>query len=249
MIPPFFSPRWRWPTVAVIIGMLFLARLGVWQLDRLEWRRALNARTAFELEQPPVSLNTDLEGLNLTQMENRQAIAAGKFDYDRQFIIESQPLNGRPGVFLLTPLRLAGRPQAVLVNRGWVPDGSDPAAYVGPANDVITGIIQPSQTLSGGRVTEVTADRTLFRIDVAAMGERLPYDVLPIYIVPQAVDPRADNFPIVIQPDLTLDEGNHLSYAIQWFSFAVLLGVIYGVYVKRQETSDSRPQTSDEPTT
>ena len=77
----FINRRWRWPTVAVILGILFLARLGFWQLDRLEWRRDLNTKTAAELAQPPISLNeVDLAQFAWETMENRQIVTAGRFD-------------------------------------------------------------------------------------------------------------------------------------------------------------------------
>ena len=39
-----FSRRWIPATILVIVGMMITARLGIWQLDRLEQRRAFNQR-------------------------------------------------------------------------------------------------------------------------------------------------------------------------------------------------------------
>ncbi len=238
MISPaaFFSRRWRWPTVAVLVGMVFLARLGFWQLDRLEWRRGLNAAKAAEMDRPPLVLNGDLTGQELAGMINRQAVASGAYDFEHQFIIESQSYNGRPGRFLVTPLRLTGREESILVNRGWLPlDETDYARFDRPVGPVeVAGRLAAGQTLSGGRQTEITADRRLFRVDVAAMAAMLPYPVLPVYLLPEAGDPAPAELPYPIAPDLSLSEGSHLSYAIQWFSFSLLLGVIYVYYVRRQ---------------
>ena len=42
------SRRWWWVTLVVLGGCALLVRLGIWQLDRLAWRRGLNAEiTAF----------------------------------------------------------------------------------------------------------------------------------------------------------------------------------------------------------
>ncbi|MBK9049471.1 MAG: hypothetical protein IPL78_00720 [Chloroflexi bacterium] len=40
---PLINRRWRWLTVVVILGITLLIRLGIWQLDRLDERRASNA--------------------------------------------------------------------------------------------------------------------------------------------------------------------------------------------------------------
>jgi cytochrome oxidase assembly protein ShyY1 len=52
--------RWRWVTLAVLALMLVLARLGIWQLDRLAERRAANAQLAAALSAAPIDLNTAL---------------------------------------------------------------------------------------------------------------------------------------------------------------------------------------------
>ncbi|MEJ2746829.1 MAG: SURF1 family cytochrome oxidase biogenesis protein, partial [Anaerolineae bacterium] len=51
------SRQWLLPTIAVIVGMMILVRLGFWQLDRLDQRRAKNAALIAALESGPVDLN------------------------------------------------------------------------------------------------------------------------------------------------------------------------------------------------
>ena len=234
-IVAFFSPRWRWVTVAVICGIIFLARLGVWQLDRLEWRREINAATMAEMNGEPILLNSDLSGLDLSEMINRPVVAIGEFDFDNQFLVESQRFENQPGRYLLTPLQLAGSEQAVLVNRGWIPIAETDFAQYDQLGEVeISGRIQQSQTLSGDRKTEVDGNK-IFRIDVAAAADTLTYPVLPIYLLPETGEVVDSDLPYLPKADLSLDEGNHLSYAIQWFFFAVLLAVMYAVLVNRQE--------------
>ena len=243
-IKSFISRRWRWPTVAVIAGMIFLANLGLWQLDRLEWRRGLNEQTAAELSEPPLALHeVDLNSYSWTDMENRQVTAVGRYDLANQIIVESQIFNQQSGRYLVTPLLLAGQETAVLVLRGWLPNNNeDFAAYNPQEIGDIFGYVQPSQQLSGGRVTEFTEDGRLFRIDIPVIAETLPYELLPVFVTAVPPDVASGDvtaiqsgLPFPIQPDLSLSEGNHLNYALQWFSFSILLGVIYIYYVYRQE--------------
>lgn len=231
----FFSPRWRWVTVAVVLGMIFLARLGFWQLDRLAWRRDLNAATAAEMNGEPISLNGDLSDIDLTEMINRPVVASGVYDFDHQFLVESQRFENQPGRYLLTPLRLSGSNQAVLVNRGWIPIGETDVAQFDQAGSLeIVGRVQKSQTLSGDRQTSVDGNK-IFRIDVGAAADTLPYPVLPVYLLPDTDEIVDSALPYLPKADLSLDEGSHMSYAIQWFFFAGLLAVMYAVLVNRQE--------------
>mgnify|MGYP006200356423 CR=1 FL=1 len=56
------------------------------------------------------------------------------------------------------------------------------------------------------------------RLDTAWVRERLPYPVFPV-VVRQSPDPSLPSLPRRLEPP-ALDDGPHLSYAIQWFLFA-----------------------------
>lgn len=243
-INTFFKKRWLVPTIAVILGMLFLARLGIWQLDRLEWRRGENEKRLAAINAESISLNDDIADLDLLEMRNHKVTAAGEYDFDEQFIVKSQPYQGRQGSYLLTPLQLEGQDTAVLVNRGWIPvaDEANTTPFDKRGSQQVNGRIQLTETLSGGRVTEITADNEIFRIDVQAIAQELPYPILPIYILEEPTN--NDDLPYQLEADLSLDEGSHLSYAIQWFSFSVLLGVIFVYYVNKAEQTAADSSTS-----
>ena len=235
-IGTFFNRRWRWATVAVILGMLFLARLGLWQLDRLEMRREVNAEKLAEMSADPLDLNADLSGLPFEEMINRRTKAVGEYDFSNQFLIEAQTFESQPGRYLLTPLLLNDTDQAVLVNRGWVPDAETDFAQFNEAGTIeVVGRFQRSQTLSGDRVTQIEEGNRIFRIDVGAAAGVLPYDVLPVYVLPETDEIIDSTLPYLPTADLSLDEGSHFSYALQWFSFALLLAVMYVIFVNRQE--------------
>ncbi|MEM8857385.1 MAG: SURF1 family protein [Chloroflexota bacterium] len=232
----FFSRRWRWVTVAVVLGMIFLARLGIWQLDRLEWRRGINAERVAAMNADPLDLNDDLSGVVFEDVENWRVSAVGEYDFANQFLIEAQVFESQTGRYLLTPLKLDGTDQAVLVNRGWIPDAeTDFAQFNEPGKIVLEGRFQRSQTLSGDRVTQIEDGNRIFRIDVGAAANVLPYDILPVYVLPETDEIIDSALPYLPTADLSVDEGNHFSYALQWFSFAILLAVMYGIYVYRQE--------------
>jgi surfeit locus 1 family protein len=226
--------RWRLPTLVVILGMLFLGRLGLWQLDRLEQRRAANAVLEAQFFSELVNLNEQIDLDDPEELVDRRAVVGGRFDYSGQIILLEQNDNG-PGVHLVTPLLIEGKEQAVLVDRGWIPAAEaqgDMARFEEEMVRPLEGVLQRSQTLSGGRETVVETEQTeWYRIDIEAIETVLPYDLLPVYLL-QAPTEESGALPVreTFEPDLS--EGSHLSYAVQWFLFAVILGVGYMGYVR-----------------
>lgn len=237
-----FSRQWWWATLVVLLGMAFLARLGFWQLDRLDERRAYNAELIQQLDQPPFALTGEALPDEPPALRDRMATVAGQFDLERQMILLSQNWQGAPGVHIITPLRIQDSDAAVLVNRGFIPyreatpERLDQFDVTGTT--VITGYIQLSQPLPRTAVQAAGGDsgawqRDWHRVDIEAMDNQLPYSLLPVYL--QQAPPPEGNvaLPFRARPEIDLSEGSHLSYAIQWFIFALLLGGGYLAYVHK----------------
>lgn len=244
------SRRWWWVTLLVILGAILLGSLGVWQLNRLEERRANNAVLREQLNTPPVSLNTLPAGTDWTALVDRKVNVQGTFDFEQQVLLRLQSFNGVAGGHLLAPLRLTGRDEVILVDRGWIPEPEqDPQKwpqYDQPGEVTIEGYLQPSQPSRAGTGTSATpAGPRLewFRVDLEAIEQQMPYDLLPVYLL-AAPPPGGDNeLPLRSEPEFDLSEGPHLSYAIQWFAFALMLSIGYLHFVYR---SLRRPEITGE---
>jgi surfeit locus 1 family protein len=175
-------------------------------------------------------------------LEFRRVTVTGTFDYANEIVLRNRTRDGRPGVHVVTPLRISGSDKAVLVDRGWIPyEQTEPQArraFRGPATAAVRGIVHASQSQPSGLGPvdpPLGPDRprldTWFRIDVSRIQQQTPYSLLPFY-VEQSPQPGAPDLPWRNE-DLALDEGPHLSYAIQWFSFATILIVGYAVRAGR----------------
>lgn len=240
--------RWWWTTLLVILGMLFLARLGFWQLDRLDQRRARNAEFLQQTSAPPLILSGEPLPEEAQVLRDRPAQARGEYDYVHQIILKEQSWQGRPGVHLVTPLRIAGSQAAILVDRGWIPaadvTAGDLSRFDEGSEQTVNGVIQLSQTLSGNRASVPgEPQQEWYRIDIEAIQQQMPYDLLPVYLLLSPLDESVPSeLPYRIAPDIDLSEGPHLSYAIQWFLFAALLGIGYLRYVAVHH----HPRTSPE---
>jgi surfeit locus 1 family protein len=219
----------------VIIAVLVAATcvdLGLWQLRRLDERRALNARILDRRSAAPISI----EGVpgNAAVQPYRQATAQGTYDVEHEVLVYGRSLDGEAGHHVVTPLLLPGG-GAILVVRGWVPFAMQAAPVTSaapPANEVrVKGSLAPDE---GDGSVAPDADGVVRVLDVEGIASSLPYDVFPLPL--QLVDqtpPQPRSLPIPV-PLPALTEGPHLSYAIQWFSFAVI-ALVGGVILLRRD--------------
>jgi surfeit locus 1 family protein len=238
-----FSRQWFLTTLLVLAGGALCVRLGIWQLDRLEQRRAFNAHVEAMWAAEPL----DLAGQpadDLTTMEYRAVAVSGTYDFENQVVLRNRYFQNESGYNLLTPLLLDDG-SAVLVDRGWIPaDGNDsPAAwrrYDQPGRVTLQGQIRLGQAkpdLGGVPDPALVPGQTKLEfwnsVNLERIGQQLPYLILDVYVQPD-VDPTDVAPPIPYQPELELSEGPHLGYAAQWFTFAGLLVLGYPFYVRKQ---------------
>ena len=222
--------------------MAFLARLGFWQLDRLAQRRAANELLREQLAADPLSLNDpQLDPDRLDALPDRAVTVSGTFDYSEQVLLKLQNFQGRTGGRLIAPLRIAGREEAVLVDRGWLPEEELApgrwSAYDETGVITITGRVRPSET-SLRAEPPAGPQQEWYRVNVEAIERQLPYELLPVYVRQSPAPESIDSLPYREEARFDLSEGPHLSYAIQWFLFSLMLGGGYLYFVKRQEQAN-----------
>lgn len=248
MLRLIISRRWLLTTLLVIAAVAVMARLGIWQLDRLEQRRQFNARVQAQIDQPPLELTGPALDANLYDMEYREVVVRGRYDHSQEVAIRNQAYNQQWGVFLVTPLRIEGSDRAVLVNRGWIPaedyQSGNWEKYAEPGVVTVRGVLRRSQSQPdfGPRrdptpVPGGDAVKAWHFVHVEWLDRQISYDLLPVY-VHQASDPAWTGMPVRAELNVELSEGSHLGYAIQWFAFAALLGIGYPFFVRKQAMGD-----------
>jgi surfeit locus 1 family protein len=237
-----FSRDWLFTTILVFIGTAVCIRLGIWQLDRLEQRRAFNAQVLSMRAMPVLDLNSEGSD-SIEKMEWRPVTLTGEYDFENQVALRNQYRGDQYGYHLLTPLLYNGT--AVLVDRGWIPaDGNstpeDWRKYDEPGQVTVTGQIRLGQTKPtfGGVADTLPADGTGLaawnNADVERIALQMPYPILNVYVQPDD-DAADDTPPIPFQPEVELTEGPHFGYALQWFAFATILFVGYPFYLRKQD--------------
>lgn len=244
MLNTFFSRKWIFATLLVLGAIAVMLRLGKWQLDRLEQRRAFNSHYLIQLEQPPLELTSGTVDLDLGTMAYREVRLSGEYDHTQQVAIRNQSYKNRPGVHLLTPFFLSGSRQAVLIDRGWIPledyQSGDWSSFSEPGSLTVHGILRLSQSKPalGGRPDPTPEPGARFEawnfVNVEAIAAQIPYPVLGAIYIQNAPDPNHPGLPYRSQPEIDISEGPHLSYAIQWFAFSTVLALGYPYYVRRE---------------
>ena len=233
------------PTVVYLVLLVVLVSLGQWQLDRAEQKRAVLAERAAATKAPVISVND--QTTTLARHEYRRATAIGRFDTEHQFLLDNRVQDGRIGYRVMTPLRLEGRETAVLVDRGFIPiAGSRQTLPTLPSVEPearVSGRISagPSVGMRLGEAADGTNQwpRRLQYIDFDYMDATLDYSLSDYLLVEgslatDAVARRGERDAWRFGP------ARHEGYAVQWFSLAAALTLIWLVVnTRRQRRGDA----------
>ncbi|HEX7040899.1 MAG TPA: SURF1 family protein [Trueperaceae bacterium] len=243
-------PRWLAGHLLALALVVLFVNLGLWQLRRLEQRRAHVAQVVERMGLPPAPIGQVLaEGGELP--EYRAVTAVGEFDSSEEVLLRGRTRDGQPGFHVLTPLvlsraGLAG--SAVLVERGWVPYAMDrvPVAEAPPpaGKVTVTGRLRrPTGGRAGSFGPRDPAEGELvqaYYVDVERLQGQMPYPLVEAYVeLTSVTPPHPGDLPLPL-PEPDLGEGPHLSYAVQWFSFAAIGIVGYFFLLRRAARDEGR---------
>lgn len=212
------------PTLAALVVLPIFISLGNWQWNKASVKEAkqtlLDARSAAPALELPSTL-VDPEEVRYHRVSVR-----GEYETARQILIDNRIHEERAGYHVITPLRIKGSDVRVLVNRGWVPalaDHSQNPVFETPVGEVdVDGIaivpgnrfftLAPEPVTSGWQVVWQNLDLARYR-KIAGV----PVQPVVIELDPQS---KAGGFARAwVRPDDRREK--HVSYALQWWGFAV----------------------------
>jgi surfeit locus 1 family protein len=231
------SPLWIAGIVIALVAIVAFVNLGMWQLRRLDERRAINATIEERAAADPVRLGVAVatHGTDPEALIYRRVVVAGEYDAAGEVMVVGTTLGGRSGHDVVTPFRSNGL--TIGVNRGWVPIDTDGPPAVGaepPLGPVeAVGVLLASQTFGSLGTPEADGayDR-VGRIDLGALSPQWGGEVLTVYLLLEEETPAGGGLPVP-RPPPQPSEGPHLGYAIQWFFFAVIVAVGFPALVYR----------------
>lgn len=242
-------PRWLALLVVVLLAATGMALLGRWQLERAQENRGRSAEQAEQARVAAAPRPVE-RVVAARQTFPRDALgvrvsARGSWDGTRRLLVTGRELGGRSGYWVLLPLRLPDG-SAVPVVRGWVASPDDPAAAAPVGADVqVVGLLQPSEPppqRAPGEASALPAGQ-VERVAVADLVNRWPYPLITGFVVQQAQTPATGPAPAPVPPPplgTGLDLQN-LSYAVQWWLFAVLGLLFWYRLVRDDHRGELRP--------
>ncbi|GAB4098911.1 SURF1 family cytochrome oxidase biogenesis protein [Sinomonas halotolerans] len=243
-----FTRRWlTYLGIAALfaVACVFLSR---WQMARLDEARAVVDRVEQNYDAPALPFAQaagQFSQLDIAS-EWRPVALRGTYDVEQTRVVRNRPLNGQPGYEVVVPLRLTSG-ETVVVDRGWLPIGNAesgrPDAVPAPPEGTVDVVVRL-------RPAEPALDRgapqgQLASIDLAAYSAELPYPVLTgAYGQLASEDPAPAETPAPL-PRPQPNEGTHLSYALQWLAFGVLMFVAFGWAARQQARNDAIDAAAD----
>jgi cytochrome oxidase assembly protein ShyY1 len=222
-----WRPGWKL-TLFVSALLPVLLALGFWQLQRGEEKSRLLASEAALRTRPALSL----ESVPGNEAQRYQPVwLEGTFLAGQDFLLDNQRFMGRFGYEVISPFRLRDSGSLVLVSRGWI-EGSMNRQVL----PVVDTLAVPTR-LAGEIYIPLGKPYLLAEQQwqaawpkvIQAMDMDLATDALGEPPYPYVVRLAAGS-PAVLQRHwqvVNLPPGKHTAYAVQWFSMAAVLLVLY----------------------
>ncbi len=192
-----------------LIAIAIMLGLGIWQLERREWKADLLATVAERLQRPAEPMPSNASD----DWEFRRVTVEGLVVGNQWFRFPGHSRDSGVGDLLMLLVQRDDG-SIILVEHGWVPFGGMPPPI--PAALATEGILR--QPAKPGWFTPANdrAGNAWYVADPPAMAATagLPATTTaPLYVKPQDWEPHLPN--------------NHLEYALTWFSLAGIFLVIF----------------------
>lgn len=241
------TPRWLAATALTVVAAVIMVMLGNWQLHRYHERAAINDRIDAADSTPAVPLTSVLVKPTAAGKLGEQpgkgkawtkVTVTGRYDATHEIQARGRTVDSKVGFEILTPLVLADG-TAVLIDRGWVPSTtgdaiSPPVATPPPTGEVtVVGQLHLSESRPSG-IARRDGRIDTRRISLPRLAGELPYPVYGAYVLVSDPDPGYAKVSIDHE-----DSWQNGGYAIQWWLFAVMALVVFGLQIRKEARGDA----------
>jgi len=245
-LPERRSPR-QWLALAAVVLVLSLGCVGLgrWQWHRYEVRSVEIERIQTNYAAPPVPLDDVITPSGALSDSDvwRQARLTGHYLTDATVLLRNRPVGGGPGFHLLAPFVDDASGTTVVVDRGFLAglEAPAPGALPRPPSGEVTVVVHLRQdepasrrTTVPGQVHAISTPQVLERS--GALADAASVRTVHAYGVLATETPTGADAPAPLPPPST-DPGSHLSYAFQWWVFALGLVTMLVVLFRRDRAS------------
>lgn len=229
LVIQFQQKSWWIVTVLTLLGVILTACLGIWQLNRAAQKQELKNNIQNLALQPPLQdLAWAKQALELN--EHKTVNVKGYWLEGNTVYLENRQLQGKPGFFVMTPLVLSGtqNSRVIMVQRGWIPRNFLKRDELSPIqtqkNEVeITARIAhwPSRLYE---FNQVETGKIRQNIEWNSFQKEISQPLLSFSLIQTGIDSDG----LVRKWDFNfINVDVHYGYAFQWFSFAILMLILY----------------------
>ncbi len=234
-----FAPGWPlWLFTLTLLPLLIW--LGIWQLDRAEQKRALQAQidashnasaqplVAFETAGPPAW---------------QPLLLSGQFDVQHVWLLDNRLRDGQPGVEVLQVFHDQASDRRVLVNRGWLYwlDRSQLPAIATPQGQIqlqVERLPDPERGFTLNSPTTAGWPKLVGSIDLPAFTAQANISMQPWLV---RLQPGSASALRLDWPPMPMSASKHTGYAVQWFAMAAMLLILFIWAGLRPVTSRESP--------
>lgn len=218
-------------SLAALVLFAGFVALGVWQVERLEWKRALIARVDARIHAAPKAAPApaDWVGIDPASQEYRRVTLTGRFDHAAETLVRASTARGS-GYWVMTPFR-TDRGFTVLVNRGFVTPEERQRHNRPDGESHIIGLVRITEPGGGFLRRNDPAGGQWYSRDVAAIATARHLDQVAPYFVDAEAGGTA---PPVGGMTVVHFANNHLGYALTWFALAAMVAGGYMMLMREE---------------
>ena len=224
------SSRWRFLllTFCALLALGATLALGRWQLSRAAQKEAAQARVEARAALPALG-STALAALPDASSElQRRVVLRGRWVTKRTVFLDNRQMNGKPGLYVMTPLQLEGGAAVVLVQRGWVARNFIDRTGLPPIESP-DGLVEIAGRLAAApsklyQFGEVETGLIRQNLDLAAFSAESGLPLLPVSV--QQTGAASEGL-LREWPQVNVGVETHYGYAAQWFALSALITALY----------------------
>ena len=222
------SARFWLVTLAALAALAATLALGAWQMSRAGQKLALQAAMQERRAMPPIDQKALLAAGGTADLLHRPVVLRGTWVRQHMVFLDNRQMRGKPGFYVITPLKLEGSEAAVLVERGWVPRNFVQRDKLPPV-DTPQGMVELRGRMAPppGKLYEFAAAGSgpvRQNIDLAQFRAETGLALLRL-AVQQTGEPSEGL--LRDWPEAASGVEKHYGYAFQWWALSALIAILY----------------------
>ncbi len=224
------NARWRFGLLsfAAVLSVVATLMLGRWQLSRADQKEIIQSTIERQGELPPLLWQSVSDVNDPSLLQQRRIVLRGEWMPHLTIFLDNRPMTGRPGLYVVTPMKIEGSEVIVLVQRGWVPRNfmdRTLVPFVNTSGDTVSiegRIVPPPGKLYEFAGAETGRIRQNLDLGSFSAEVGLPLAGWTVQQLGVESDGLLREWPVA-----STGVEKHYGYAFQWFALSALIAILY----------------------